>query len=66
MSLYQFKKILIPCCLMVAELVTIFYGSLAQSKYLDKSQQRFVCLIIKKLKSLLNTLDELAMAFAMY
>lgn len=51
---------------MVAELVTIFYGSLAQSKYLDKSQQRFVFLIIKKLKSLLNTLDELAMASAVY
>lgn len=55
---------------MVAELVTIFCGSLAQSKYLDKSQQRFVFLIIKKknkqLKSLLNTLDELAMAFAVY
>lgn len=49
---------------MVAELVTIFCGSLTQSKYLDKSQQRFVFLIIKKLKSLLNTLDELAMAFA--
>lgn len=51
---------------MVAELVTIFYGSLAQSKYLDKIQQRFVFLIIKKLKSLLNTLDELAMASAVY
>ena len=62
-SPYQFKNVIISCCLMVAELVTIFCGSLAQSKYLDKSQQRFVFLIIK---NSLNTLDELAVAFAIY